>query len=117
MVSAAPAWSNDAMSNTEYTLVFGLGLKADGTPNTDVEIAIAIAALEDAAVKTCGGFTLHRGKGGWLDPGGKVVKEDVAILMVSGSFENIKEMAGIGKRLLTTEAVYVKRPDGSTILL
>ena len=23
------------MSNTEYTLVFGLGPKADGTPNTD----------------------------------------------------------------------------------
>ncbi len=29
------------MSNTEYTLVFGLGTKADGTPNNDVDIAIA----------------------------------------------------------------------------
>jgi hypothetical protein len=48
------------MSNTEYTLVFGLGPKGEGTPNTDVDIAIA--ALEDASLKSCGGFTIHRGK-------------------------------------------------------
>jgi hypothetical protein len=105
------------MSNTEYTLVFGLGPKADGTPNTDVDIAIAIAALEDASLKSCGGFTIHRGKGGWMDPDNKIVKEEVAILMVSGSYESIQEIAAIGKRLLGPTAVYVKKPDGSTILL
>ena len=105
------------MSNTEYTLVFGLGPKADGTPNTDVDIAIAIAALEDASLKNCGGFTIHRGKGGWIDPSNKTIKEEVAILMVSGNYENIREIAAIGKRLLGPTAVYVKKPDGSTILL
>lgn len=105
------------MSNTEYTLVFGLGAKADGTPNSDVEIAIAIAALEDASLKGCGGFTVHRGKGGWKDPDGKIVKEEVAILMVSGNYDSIREIAATGKRLLGTAAVYVKKPDGSTILL
>jgi hypothetical protein len=105
------------MSNTEYTLVFGLGPKADGTPNTDVDIAIAIAALEDASLKLCGGFTIHRGKGGWIDPSNKIIKEEVAILMVSGSYANIREIAGIGKRLLGPTAVYVKKPDGSTTLL
>ena len=103
------------MSNTEYTLVFGLGPKADGTPNTDVDIAIA--ALEDASLKSCGGFTIHRGKGGWMDPCNKIVKEDVAILMVSGGYDSIQEIAAIGKRLLGPTAVYVKKPDGSTILL
>ena len=44
------------MSNTEYTLVFGLGPKADGSPNTDVDIAIAIAALEEASLQSCGGY-------------------------------------------------------------
>lgn len=105
------------MSNTEYTLVFGLGPKANGTPNTDVDIAIAIAALEDASLQTCGGFTLHRGKGGWIDPDNKIVKEDVAILMVSGSFDSIRSIAAVGKELLGPTAVYVKKPDGSTILL
>lgn len=105
------------MSNTEYTLVFGLGLKACGTPNTDVDIAIGIAAIEDAALKSCGGFTLHRGKGGWIDPAGKVVKEEVAILMVSGSYKKIQQIAAIGKRHLGLAAVYVKKPGGSTILL
>ena len=105
------------MSNTEYTLVFGLGPKSDGTPNTDVEIAIALAALEDASLKHCGGFTIHRGKGGWIDHAGKIIKEEVAILMVSGSFESIQEIAAIGKRLLAPTAVYVKKPDGTTILL
>jgi hypothetical protein len=105
------------MSNTEYTLVFGLGPKADGTPNTDVDIAIAIAALEDASLERCGGFTIHRGKGGWRDPNGKVIKEDVAILMVSGSYDSVREIAAVGKRLLGPTAVYVKMPDGSTTLL
>lgn len=105
------------MSNTEYTLVFGLGPKADGTLNTDVDVAIAIAALEDASLKNCGGFTIHRGKGGWIDPSNKIIKEDVAILMVSGSFASIQEIAAIGKRLLGPAAVYVKKPDGSTILV
>ncbi len=105
------------MSNTEYTLVFGLGPKSDGTPNTDVDIAVAIAALEDASLKSCGGFTIHRGKGGWIDPSGKIIKEEVAILMVSGSYDSIKDIAAIGKRLLGPTAVYVKKPDGSTILL
>ena len=105
------------MSNGEYTLVFGLGPKADGTPNTDVDIAIAISALEDASLKNCGGFTIHRGKGGWIDPSNRIVKEDVAILMVSGSYDSIREIAAIGKRLLGPTAVYVKQPDGSTNLL
>jgi hypothetical protein len=105
------------MSNTEYTLVFGLGPKANGTPNTDVDIAIAIAAIEDASLTYCGGFTLHRGKGGWIDPGDKVVKEDVAIVMVSGSFDNVQKIAAIGKELLGPTAVYVKKPDGTTCLL
>ena len=105
------------MSNTEYTLVFGLGAKADGTPNTDVDVAIAIAALEDASLKNCGGFTIHRGKGGWIDPFKKIIKEEVAILSVSGSFASIQEIAAIGKRLLDPTAIYVKKPDGSTILL
>lgn len=105
------------MSNTEYTLVFGLGPKADGTPNTDVDIAIALAAIEDTALKNCGGFTIHRGKGGWIDPSNKIIKEEVAILMVSGSLESIQEIAAIGKRLLGPTAVYVKKPDGSTLLL
>ena len=65
------------MSNTEYTLVFGLGPKADGTPNTGVDSAIAIAALEDASLKGCGGFTLHRGNGGWMDPANKIVSAEV----------------------------------------
>jgi hypothetical protein len=56
------------MSNSEYTLIFGLGPKNDGKPNTDVELAIALAAIEDASLKNCGGFTIHRGKGGWIDP-------------------------------------------------
>jgi hypothetical protein len=47
----------------------------------------------------------------------KIVKEEVAILMVSGSYESIQEIAAIGKRLLGATAVYVKKPDGSTILL
>jgi hypothetical protein len=105
------------MSNTEYTLVFGLGPKADGRKNSDVDIAIAIAALEDASLKSCGGFTIHRGKGGWMDPNNKVVKGEVAILRVSGSFDSIKQIAAIGKRLLGPTAVYVKKPDGSNILL
>jgi len=105
------------MSNTEYTLIFGLGPKANGTPNTDVDIAIAIAALEDASLEYCGGFTIHRGKGGWMDPNKKVVKEDVAILIVSGSFESVRKIAAIGKGLLGPTAVYIKQPDGSTILL
>lgn len=106
------------MSNTEYSLIFGLGAKADGTPNSDVDIAIAIAALEDAALKTCGGFTIHRGKGGWIDPSDKkVVKEEVAILIVSGRYESVEEIAAIGKRLLGLAAVYVKKPDGGTTLL
>ena len=105
------------MSNTEYTLVFGLGPKADGRTNTDVDIAIAIVALEDASLKSCGGFTIHRGKGGWMDPNNKIVKEEVAILMVSGNYDCIQEIAAIGKQLLGPAAVYVKKPDGSTILL
>jgi hypothetical protein len=105
------------MSNTEYTLVFGLGPKNDGTPNTDVELAIALAAIEDASLKNCGGFTIHRGKGGWIDPEGKTIKEEVAILLVSGSYSSIEEIAAIGKHLLGRTAIYVKRPDGSTILL
>ena len=62
------------MTNTEYTLIFGLGPKTDGTPNTDVDVAIAFAAIEDTALKSCGGFTIHRGKGGWIDPTGKLFK-------------------------------------------
>ncbi len=94
-----------------------MGPKADGTPNTDVDIAIAIAALEDASLKNCGGFTIHRGKSGWIDPSNNIIKEEVAILMVSGRYESIREIAAIGKRLLGPTAVYVKKPDGSTILL
>lgn len=105
------------MSTAEYTLVFGLGPKADGTPNTDVDVAIAIAALEDASLESCGGFTIHRGKGGWIDPTGRTIKEEVAILMVSGSYDSVQQIAAIGKRLLGPTAVYVKKPDGSTILL
>ena len=33
------------MSDTEYTLIFWLGPKNDGTPNTDVDLAIALAAM------------------------------------------------------------------------
>jgi hypothetical protein len=105
------------MSGSEYTLIFGLGPKNDGTPNSDVELAIALAAIEDAALKTCGGFTIHRGKGGWIDPKGKTIKEEVAILMVSGTYKHIEQISGIGKRLLGRTAIYVKKPDGSTILL
>lgn len=105
------------MSNTEYTLIFGLGAKNDGAPNTDVELAIALAAIEDASLQKCGGFTIHRGKGGWIDPAGKTIKEEVAILMVSGSYTSIEEIAAIGKRMLGRTAIYVKKPDGSTTLL
>jgi hypothetical protein len=105
------------MSDTEYTLIFGLGPKNDGTPNTDVDLAIALAAIEDASLKSCGGFTIHRGKGGWIDPSGATIKEDVAILMVSGSYKCIEEIAAIGKRMLGRTAIYVKKPDGSTTLL
>lgn len=103
--------------SSEYSLIFGLGPKHDGTPNSDVDIAVALAAIEDAALQACGGFTLHRGKGGWLDPSGKVFKEDVAILMVAGRFSDIEGIAAIGKRLLGKQAIYVKQPDASTILL
>jgi len=105
------------MTNTEYTLIFGLGPKTDGTPNTDVDVAIAFAAIEDTALKSCGGFTIHRGKGGWIDPTGKLFKEEVAILIVSGSYASIEDIAAIGKRLLGHAAIYVKKPDGSTALL
>ena len=105
------------MSASEYTLIFGLGPKNDGAPNTDVDIAVALAALEDASLKNCGGFTIHRGKGGWIDPAGKAIKEEVAILMVSGSYANIEAVAAIGKRMLGHTAIYVKHPDGSTTLL
>ncbi len=57
------------MSNTEYTLVFGLGPKADGTPNTDVDIAIAIAALEDASLKAAAASPFIAVKvAGWIRP-------------------------------------------------
>ena len=105
------------MSDTEYTLIFGLGPKNDGTPNTDVDLAIALAAIEDASLKSCGGFTIHRGKGGWIDPAGHTIKEEVAILIVSGSYANIEAIAAIGKRMLGRTAIYVKKPDGSTTLL
>lgn len=105
------------MTNAEHTLIFGLGPKSDGTANSDVDVAIALAAIEDAALKNCGGFTIHRGKGGWIDPAGKLFKEEVAILIVSGSYQNIEEIAAIGKRLLGHAAIYVKMPDGSTTLL
>jgi hypothetical protein len=105
------------MSATEYTLIFGLGPKNDGTPNTDAELAVALAAIEDASLKDCGGFTIHRGKGGWIDPAGKTIKEEVAILMVSGSYASIEAIAAIGKRMLGRTAIYVKKPGGSTILL
>ena len=105
------------MSDTEYTLIFGLGPKNDGTPNSDVELAVALAAIEDASLEKCGGFTIHRGKGGWIDPAGKTIKEDVAILMVSGNYDSIEEIAAIGKRMLGRIAIYVKMPDGSTTLL
>jgi hypothetical protein len=105
------------MSNTEYTLIFGLGPKNDGTANTDVDLAIALAAIEDASLRNCGGFTIHRGKGGWIDPHGKTIKEEVAILIISGSYASIEEIAAIGKRLLGRTAIYVKKPDGSTTLL
>ena len=104
-------------SNAEYTLIFGLGPKNDGTPNSDVDLAVALAAIEDASLERCGGFTIHRGKGGWIDPNGKTIKEEVAILMVSGSYENIEQIAAIGKKMLGRTAIYVKKPDGSTILL
>lgn len=48
-----------------------------------------------------------------MDPANKIVKEEVAILMVSGSYESIEEIAAIGKRLLGPTAVYVKKPAGS----
>jgi hypothetical protein len=106
------------MSGSEYTLIFGLGPKNDGTPNSDVDLAIALAALEDASLKTCGGFTIHRGKGGWIDPATQMtIKEEVAILMVSGSYKHIEDISAIGKKLLGRTAIYVKKPDGSTILL
>jgi hypothetical protein len=105
------------MSTAEYTLIFGLGPKNDGTPNSDVELAVALAAIEDAALKNCGGFTIHRGKGGWIDPAGKIIKEEVAILMVSGSYRHIEQISAIGKRMLGRTAIYVKKPDGSTTLL
>ncbi len=101
----------------EYTLIFGLGPKNDGNPNTDVDVAVAVAALEDASLTRCGGYTIHRGKGGWIDPEGKIIKEEVAILIVSGSYEDIVEIAAIGKRMLGRTAIYVKKPDGTTILL
>ena len=105
------------MSASEYTLIFGLGPKSGGAPNTDAELAVALAAIEDASLKNCGGFTIHRGKGGWIDPAGKAIKEEVAILMVSGSYASIEAIAAIGKRMLDHTAIYVKKPDGSTILL
>jgi hypothetical protein len=105
------------MSATEYTLIFGLGPKNDGTPNTDVDLAVALAALEDESLKRCGGFTIHRGKGGWIDPNGHTIKEEVAILIVSGNYDSIEAIAAIGKRMLGRTAIYVKKPDGSTILL
>jgi hypothetical protein len=105
------------MSVSEYTLIFGLGPKNDSTPNTDVDLAIALTAIEDAALTNCGGFTIHRGKGGWIDPAGKTIKEEVAILMVSGSYTSIADIAAIGKRLLGRTAIYVKKPDGTTTLL
>jgi hypothetical protein len=75
------------MSDSEYTLIFGLGPKNDGTPNSDVDLAVALAAIEDA------------------------------ILMVSGSYRHIEQISAVGKRLLGRTAIYVKKPDGSTILL
>src|SRR5437879_6437161 len=61
----AADFRSDSMSASEYTLIFGLGPKSGGAPNTDVELAVALAAIEDASLKNCGGFTIHRGKGGW----------------------------------------------------
>jgi hypothetical protein len=52
-----------------------------------------------------------------MDPANKIVKEEVAILMVSGSYESVQKIAAIGKRLWGPTAVYVKKSDGSTILL
>jgi hypothetical protein len=62
------------------------------------------------------GHPLHRGKGGWMDANNRIVKEEVDILMVSGSYGCVQEIAALGKYLLGPTAVYVKRPDGSTIL-
>ena len=113
-VTKSPA---DDLSVAEHTLIFGLGHRKDGTTNTEAEIAIALDALEDASLRKCGGFTLHRGKGGWIDPKGSIIKEEVLILMVSGPYTRIKEIAAIGKKLLGPSAIYVKRPNGTTALL
>jgi hypothetical protein len=34
-------------------LIFGLGLKNSATPNTDVELAMALAAIKDTSLKNC----------------------------------------------------------------
>jgi hypothetical protein len=91
------------MSVSEYTLIFGLGPKSGGAPNTDVELAVALAAIEDASLKNCGGFTIHRGKGGWIDPAGKAIKEEVAILMVSGTPASRRLLPSVGACLTTLQ--------------
>ena len=107
----------DDKGSAEHKLIFGLGHRDDGTRNSETDIEVAIEALEDASLQKCGGFTMHRGKGGWIDPTGKTIKEEVLILMVCGHYPRIREIAALGKRLLGPKAVYVKRPNGSTALL
>lgn len=55
--------------------------------------------------------------GGCLNPFGNLVKEMVAILVVSGSYTKIRDIAATGKRHLGLAAVSVKRPGGNTTLL
>jgi len=118
MVPAAAPLAKDRARNAEHTLIFGLGpTGAHGACQSDADLAAALDALEDASLRKCGGFTLHRGKGGWIDPDGRIVKEDVIILMVAATYASVRELAAIGKKLFGPTAIYVKKPDGSTLLL
>ena len=101
----------------EHKLIFGLDSRNDGTRNSECTIDSAIEAIEDTSLRKCGGFTLHRGKGGWIDPKGRTIKEEVLILTVCGTYARIKEIAAIGKKMLGPSAIYVKRPNGTTALL
>jgi len=118
-VSSIAKVPRNVTRNAEHTLIFGLGPKdpVGNGGHSDADIVAALDILEDAALRKCGGFTLHRGKGGWVDPDGKTVKEDVIILMIAGCYTSVRELAAIGKKLFGPTAIYVKMPSGQTVLL
>lgn len=93
------------------------GILAPHLDNDGNSLAGELSRFEDLLLEHCGGFTAHDVRGAWKDDTGQIFRDVSTCYTVATSRDMAEQLATILCRDARQLAVYVKLPDGHSVII